>query len=62
MMWIFWLSSAGMERIVVEKKEEIWLRPMTKTPIPTEQSKKQGDNTKTTPKRSISQRLRTDLG
>ena len=29
-----------------EKKEEIWLSPVTKTPTPTEQSKKQRDNTK----------------
>ena len=44
-----------------EKKEEIWLSPMTKAPIPTEESKKQPDNTKTPPKTSIVQRLRTDL-
>ena len=35
---------------------------MTKTPTPTEKSKKQRDNTKTPPKTSITQRLRTDLG
>ena len=35
---------------------------MTKAPIPTEKSKKQRDNTKTPPKASITQRLRTDLG
>ena len=29
-----------------EKKEEIWLSPMTKAPTPTETSKKQRDNTK----------------
>ena len=29
-----------------EKKEEIWLSPMTKAPTPTEKSKKQRDNTK----------------
>ena len=28
-----------------EKKEEIWLRPMTKAPTPTEMSKGQSDNT-----------------
>ena len=33
-----------------EKKEEIWLCPVTKTPTPTEQSKKQRDNIKTPPK------------
>ena len=35
---------------------------MTKAPTPTEKSKKQRDNTKTPPKPSIAQRLRTDLG
>ena len=28
-----------------EKKEEIWLSPMTKAPTPTEMSKGQSDNT-----------------
>ena len=45
-----------------EKKEEIWLSPMTNAPISTEKSKKQHDNTKTLPITSISQRLRNDLG
>ena len=45
-----------------EKKEEIWLSPMTKAPTPIEKSKNQGDNIKTPPKTSITQRLRTDLG
>ena len=35
---------------------------MTKAPTPTEKSKTQRDNTKTLPKTSIIQRLRTDLG
>ena len=35
---------------------------MTQAPITTEQSRKQRDNTKTPPKTSITQRLRTDLG
>ena len=35
---------------------------MTKADTPTGQSKKQSDNTKTPPKTSITQRLRTDLG
>ena len=50
--------------IVQEKKdsEEVWLGPMTKAPTPTEKSKQQCDNTKTPPKSSITQRLRTDLG
>ena len=45
-----------------EKKEEIRLSPVTKTPTPTEQSKKQRDNIKTPPKTLITQLLRTDLG
>ena len=44
-----------------EKKEEIWLSPITKAPTPTEKSKKKRDNTKTPPKTSITQRLRTDF-
>ena len=44
------------------KKENILLSPMTKAPTQTEKSKQQHDNTKTPPKTSISQRLRTDLG
>ena len=44
----------------VEKKEEIWLSPMTKAPTPTEKLKKQRDNIKTPPKTSITQQLRTD--
>ena len=38
------------------------LTPVTKTPTPTEQSKKQRDNIKTPPKTLITQLLRTDLG
>ena len=48
--------------IYYEKKEEIWLSPVTKTLTPTEQSKKQRDNIKTPPKTLITQLLRTDLG
>ena len=40
-----------------EKKEEIWLNPVTKTPTTTEQSKKQGDHIKTPPKTLITQLL-----
>ena len=47
---------------IKKKKEEIWLSFMTKAPTATETSKKQRDNTKTPPKTSITQRLRTDLG
>ena len=42
-----------------EKKEEIWLSPMTKAPTPTEKSKKQRDNTK---KRHQKLRLHIDCG
>ena len=35
---------------------------MTKAPTPTEKSEKQRGNTKTPPKTSITQQLRTDLG
>ena len=35
---------------------------MTKTPIPTENSKTKGQHTQTPPKSSITQQLRTDLG
>ena len=39
--------------MIKEKKEEIWLSPMTKAPTPTEKFKKWRDNTKTPPKTSI---------
>ena len=45
-----------------EKKEEIWLSPITKAPTPTEKYKKQPDNIKNTTKTLITQRLRNDLG
>ena len=44
------------------KKVEIWLFPMTKVLISTEMSKGQSDNTKNATKKSITQRLQTDLG
>ena len=47
---------------IKEKKEEIWLSPVTKAHTPTEKSKKQRDDIKTPPKALITQRLRTDLG
>ena len=56
-----WLS-LYLIRLQKEKKEEIWLSPMTKAPTPAELSKGQGDNTKTPQKSSITQRSRTDLG
>ena len=47
--------------IIEEKKEEIWLNPMTKAPTPSEKkNKKQRYNTYTPPKTTITQRLRTD--
>ena len=48
--------------ITTTKKGEILLSPMTKTLTPTGNPQKQHDNTKTPPKTSITQRLRTDLG
>ena len=45
-----------------DRKEEIWLSPMTKAPTPAEMSKGQSDNTNNATKSSITQRLRTDLG
>ena len=48
--------------LAVQSMKEIWLSPMTKAHTPIEISKKQNDNTKTPPKTSITQRLRTDLG
>ena len=45
-----------------EKKEEIWLNPMTKAPTTAEMSKGQSDNANNATKSSITQWLRTDLG
>ena len=39
--------SVGISLRSREKKEEIWLSPMTKASSPAEKSKKQRDNTKT---------------
>ena len=47
---------------VEEKKEDIWLNPLTKAPTPTEMSKGQSDNINNVTKKSITHRLRTDLG
>ena len=48
---------------IEEKKEEIWLSPMTKSPTPTEMSKGQGDNTNNATKKfdytAVADRLRT---
>ena len=49
--------------MVKEKKEEIWLSPMTKAPTPTEKSKNDRDNiqnaTKNLDYTTIADRLRT---
>ena len=46
-----------------EKKEEIWLSPMTKAPTPTEMSKGQSDNTNNATKKfnytAVADQLRT---
>ena len=55
-------SAKKDNHLLEEKKEEIWLSPMTKAPTPTEMSKGQTDNTNNATKSSIKQRLRTDLG
>ena len=39
---VLWQKPLNQQK---EKKEEIWLSPMTKAPTPTEMSKGQGDNT-----------------
>ena len=44
-----------------EKMKEIWLSPMT-NPLYQQKIRKPKDNTQTSPKTSITQRLRTDLG
>ena len=56
------LPTGYRKRTKKEKKKEIWPSPMTKPPIPIENSKTKGQHTQTPPKTSISQRLRTDLG
>ena len=52
-----------MENYSQEKKEEIWLSPMTNAPTLTEKSKKQRDNIKNATKNydytTIADRLRT---
>ena len=49
-----------------EKKEEIWLSPMTNAPTPTEMSKGQSDNTNNATKKfdytAVADRLRTMQG
>ena len=43
--------------LYLEKKEEIWLRPMAEAPTPAEMSKGQSDNTNNTTNSSITERL-----
>ena len=47
---------------IPREKGRYLTQPMTKAPTPTGNQKKQRGNTKTSPKTSITQRLRTDLG
>ena len=47
---------------MMRKKEEISLSPLTKNPFTNKNVKRATYNTKTSPRRSIRQRLRTDLG
>ena len=56
-------SDGQLRTSLYEKKEEIWLSPMTKAPTPTEMSKGQSDNTKNATKKfdytAVADRLRT---
>ena len=56
---LFTVSSTAL-RLMYEKKEEIWLSPMTKFPTLTENSKMLRDNIKNATKTPITQRLQTD--
>ena len=56
--YLNWEERGIVESKTLEKKKEIWLSPMTKSLIPTEKSKINGQ-LKTPPKTSITQRLRT---
>ena len=49
----------GVSILCLRKKEEIWLSRITKAPTLTDKSKTQRDVTKTQPKTSITQRLKT---
>ena len=48
-------------KLIDKKKEEMRLRSMTKAPVSIEMQKDKVATRKTPPKRSIKQRLRTDL-
>ena len=58
-----WTVHQGVQLWYREKKEEIWLSPMTKAPTPTEMSKGQSDNTNNATKKfdytAVADRLRT---
>ena len=62
LVWSYVKLLLSLWKTYIEKKKEIWPSPMTKPPIPTENSKTKGQHTQTPPKTSITQRLRTDLG
>ena len=55
--------TCDLPQLQQEKKEEIWLSPMTKAPTPTEMSKGQSDNTNNATKKfdytAVADRLRT---
>ena len=61
-MYLVFNRTTLRNMFIQEKKEKIWLSPMTKSPTPAEMSKGQSDNTKNATKSSITQRLRIDLG
>ena len=58
-----WNKYKCLQVIPWEKKEEIWLSPMTKAPTPAEMSKGQSDNTNNATKKfnytAVADRLRT---
>ena len=65
LLWIKWtiLNETSQEARTQEKKEEIWLSPMTKAHTPTEMSKGQSDNSNNVTKKfdytAVADRLRT---
>ena len=56
-----WEHLSHRTRKWLEKKEDVLLRPFTKSPVSTENSKMQRDNTNMPPQTSITQWLRTDF-
>ena len=63
MTLIKWSAQYQEVPSIYEKKEEIWHSPVTKTPTPTEKSKKQRDNIKNATENfdytKVTDRLRT---